>query len=273
MKLGLWMLVKEVELKPERVESKALTAAEAAAILAWKIKAGKAAGELYLAVQGDQRTYLSGIENDPVAIWTKLESVHLQKHPGSRFLSNDTFFSIQKKEDESLTSRVTRIDKGMIQIKNLRPKDFKLEDLDEELVCMAMIRALLSEFDSFASSLQLLDKLEKFKLQESFIAEELRRQCTLFSPALQVTFFASHTSNNLSTISQQASTSSCDFCGLPGHSALFCYRYKAARGDATKEALEKHIQRNQKSRGPPGTTQKANTAQTLPSSSSHYHLF
>ena len=79
MKLGLWMLVKGVELKPEGVDSKALTAAEAAAILAWEIKTGKAAGELYLAVQGDQRTYLSGIENDPVAIWTKLESVHLQK--------------------------------------------------------------------------------------------------------------------------------------------------------------------------------------------------
>ena len=59
MKLGLWMLVKGVELKPEVVDSKALTATEAAAILAWDIKAGKAAGELYLAMQGDQRTHLS----------------------------------------------------------------------------------------------------------------------------------------------------------------------------------------------------------------------
>ena len=133
---------------------------------------------------------------------------------------------------------------------------------------MAMIRALPSEFDSFASSLQLLDKLEKFKLQESFIAEELRRQCTLLSPALQVASFTSHTSNSLSTISQQASTSSCDFCGLPGHSAWSCYRYKAAKVDATKEALEKRLQRKQKGRGPLGMTQKANTAQTLPSSSS-----
>ena len=114
MKLGLWMLVKGVELKPEVVDSKALTATEAAAILAWDIKAGKAAGELYLAMQGDQRTHPSGIEDDPVAIWTKLKSVHLQKHPGNRFLSYDTFFSIQKKEDESLTSLMTRIDEGMI---------------------------------------------------------------------------------------------------------------------------------------------------------------
>ena len=34
MKLGLWMLIKRVELKPEEVNSNALTAAEAAAILA-----------------------------------------------------------------------------------------------------------------------------------------------------------------------------------------------------------------------------------------------
>ena len=65
--------------------------------------------------------------------------MYLQKHPGSHFLSYDTFFLIQKKEDESLTSLMTRIDEGMIQIKNLCSKDFKLEDLDEELVCMAMI--------------------------------------------------------------------------------------------------------------------------------------
>ena len=59
MKLELWMLVKGVELKPEGVDSKALTTAEAAAILAWEIKAVKAAGELYLAVQGDQSMHLS----------------------------------------------------------------------------------------------------------------------------------------------------------------------------------------------------------------------
>ena len=159
-----------------------------------------------------------------------------------------------------LTFLMTRINEGMIQIKNLHSKDFKLEDLDEELVCMAMIRALLSEFDSFASFLQLLDKLEKFKLQKSFIAEKLRRQCTLLSPALQVASFASHTSNNSSTTLQQASTSSCNFCGLSGHSASLCYRYKAAKVDAIKEALEKHLQRKQKSRGCPGMTQKTNTA-------------
>ena len=59
MKLGLWMLIKGVELKPEGIDTKALTAAEAAAILAWEIKAVKAAGELCLAMQEDERMHLS----------------------------------------------------------------------------------------------------------------------------------------------------------------------------------------------------------------------
>ena len=97
MKLGLWMLVKGVELKPEGVDSKALNSAEAAAILAWEIKAEKATSELYLAVQRDKRTHLSGIEDDPVAIWMKLESVHLQKHPGSCFLPMTSFFRSRRR--------------------------------------------------------------------------------------------------------------------------------------------------------------------------------
>ena len=41
MKLELWVSVKRVELKPGSVDSKAPTAAAAAAILAWEIKARK----------------------------------------------------------------------------------------------------------------------------------------------------------------------------------------------------------------------------------------
>ena len=99
MRLGLWMLVKGLETRPVKAAATA-TAAETQAMLAWDIKAGKAAGEIYLALQPEQRAHTSGLEDDPVALWTKLESVHLQRHPGSRFLSYDSFFSIQKKKDE-----------------------------------------------------------------------------------------------------------------------------------------------------------------------------
>ena len=64
---------------------------------------------------------------------------------------------------------MTSIDAAMLKVKNLRPETYALKDLDEELVCMTMIRALPAEYKSFASSLQLLDKISKEKLQAAFI--------------------------------------------------------------------------------------------------------
>ncbi|KAI0337547.1 hypothetical protein BDW22DRAFT_1339513, partial [Trametopsis cervina] len=140
----------------------------------WRDRALRAAGELYLAITDEQKTHLDGIEDDPVEIW-KLESVH-QKVPGARFNAWESFFSIQMGSEDTLSALMTRIDAAMVQIKNLRPKDFSIKDLDEELVCMTMIRALPAEYQSFASSLQLLDQMSKVKLQAAFINEEQLRK-------------------------------------------------------------------------------------------------
>ena len=48
-------------------------------------KALRAVGEIYLSLSDDQKTHVEDISDDPVAIWTKLETVHLQKKPGMRF--------------------------------------------------------------------------------------------------------------------------------------------------------------------------------------------
>lgn len=48
--------------------------------------------------------------------------------------------------EDTLSALMTRIDAAMVQIKNLRPKDFSIKDLDEELACMTMIRALPAEY-------------------------------------------------------------------------------------------------------------------------------
>ncbi|KAI0059396.1 hypothetical protein BV25DRAFT_1777076, partial [Artomyces pyxidatus] len=93
----------------------------------------RAAGALFLAVQFDQRGHLAGLEDDPVAMWVKLEAVHLSKRPIGRFNAYDDFFSIRKKEDESLTTLANRIDDGLRAVKNLRPKLFTVDDMDTEL--------------------------------------------------------------------------------------------------------------------------------------------
>ena len=51
----------------------------------WKLRGQKASGALFLALEHEQRVHLGGIESDPIAIWSKLESVHLAQCPGARF--------------------------------------------------------------------------------------------------------------------------------------------------------------------------------------------
>ena len=64
MKLGYWGLVSGVVTIPPPVED--IERRE------WLKMQSKAAGEIYLAVAPDQRMHLSGIEEDPVKMWTAL---------------------------------------------------------------------------------------------------------------------------------------------------------------------------------------------------------
>ena len=92
-----------------------------------------------------------------------------------RFNAWKQFFSVHMEENESLSSLMTRIDAAMVKVKNLRPASFSLDDLDKELVSMTMIRSLPAHYSGFASSLTLLDKLDKDTLQAAFINEEALR--------------------------------------------------------------------------------------------------
>ena len=69
------------------------------------------------------------------------------------------------KESESLLSLMTRIEAAMQEVKNLHSNSFTLDDLDQELVVMVMVCSLPFSYNTFASSLQLLDTLDKDKLQ------------------------------------------------------------------------------------------------------------
>ena len=77
-------------------------------------------------VDPSQTVHLKGKEDDPVAMWEQLKSVHLQQRPGARFNAYDDLFSIIKLEEESLQSLANRVDAAMQQIQNLCPRDFIL---------------------------------------------------------------------------------------------------------------------------------------------------
>ena len=194
-------------------------------LLDWKMRAQKAAGALFLAVEHEQRVHLGGIETDPIKIWSKLETVHLNKRPGTRFNAYDDLFSIRKQPEESLQSLMNRVDEAMRKIVNLRPKNFTLEKLDEELTCMSLIRSLPEEYNNFTSSLLLLDSLDKTKLQTAFVTEETNR-------SRRADPLSSNTSRALQTSAQgkslrprpDYSNYKCDYCGRTGHTSRRCYK-------------------------------------------------
>ena len=99
---GLWTIVSGAEKRPD--DSKADLQAK------WDVRADKAAGQLYLSLSAEQRTHIDAVQDDPAQIWSTLESIHLQQRPGACFNAWDNFFLIRKKQDESLTSLITRIE-------------------------------------------------------------------------------------------------------------------------------------------------------------------
>ena len=68
----------------------------------------------------------------------------------------------------------------MTKIQELHPTDpqklYSISDLDNELVCMTMVRSLGDEYANFTSFLLLFQSLDKGKLKEAFLAEELQRR-------------------------------------------------------------------------------------------------
>ena len=96
---------------------------------------------------------------DAPGMWKALEDECLSKHPGAHFNAFDDFFSIRKQEDESLTLLAVRVAESIHYVCNLRPKVYTLENMEEELECMALIRALPEEFNAFSSSLLMVDDL------------------------------------------------------------------------------------------------------------------
>lgn len=109
----------------------------------------------------------------------------------------------------------TRIDQAMLDIKNIRPPKFTIDDLDSELCAMSMIRALPAEYATLRSTLLLHDKLDKDIIREAFQTEEINRRS---DPA---------------SLAALAANSTCFFCSKPGHLQVDCGLYKSAKAQAS----------------------------------------
>ena len=220
MSKELWMLVDGAEPCPADSDKEGK--------LKWQKRAQKAAGELFLSVEPDQKSHFHGILSDPIRIWKALSEAHMSKKPGARFNAYDSLFSIRKQPNESLQSLCARIDTSMQTIQDLRPDNFDLKKMDDELHSMALIRSLPQEYRSLSQSLMLLDDLNKTKIREAFLAEETNSQRRGEQITAEPSDLALYTSNSANKNKE------CDFCGLPGHTSSQCRKLASSRAFVRK---------------------------------------
>ena len=75
----------------------------------------------------------------------------------------------------------------MQEIKELRDAEFTLDKMDNKLVCMTLLRAPPDKYSSYASSLKMMDKLEKAEIQRAFVVPALPLPSLASSARSQVT--------------------------------------------------------------------------------------
>ena len=164
--------------------------------------------------------HFRGKEDDPIEMWRLLEAAHLSKKPEARFNAYDDLFSIQKQDSETLVDLGVRLEKAMQAIQNLHPANFTIEQLDEELQCMALIHSLPKAYCHLSTNLLLVEMLDKATILQAFRSEELNCQ-----RGLQVAELL----NKVQAMRQggrNQENNTCFFCKDEGHRKWNCSKFK-----------------------------------------------
>lgn len=210
----VWCLVDGRETRP----------ADPALALAWDERAEQASGFIYQKLERSMQIQVQEFMDDPVKMWNKLQLIHQQDNPASRFIAFDNLLSINKGEDESLTSLLTRAEEALNALRNTHSTTLTLKAFEDEITAALLLRALPEEYSSFRSALLLMTTFDLKTVKEAFIQEQKSRQPRSGDSALAL---------KASTASSKSSSSSkptnCDFCGIRGHVEANCYKKRDAK--------------------------------------------
>ena len=171
----LWRLVTGHEKRPS-VTSKpsdstkvtdsllATQATEEKAANDWDERAEQAAALMRYTISQECMVHIRDHEDDPVKIWTTLESTFIKQRTAPRFNAYQELFSIRKDPSESLDGVINRVNEQVRVIKSLTPKDFTLDNLYDEIATMALIQSLPQDFSHVINTIAVLDNFDKDKV-------------------------------------------------------------------------------------------------------------
>lgn len=192
----------------------------------WEKVAEKATGAILRGIESSQRGLVLGVMDDPKAMWDALAAHHEQKRPATRFASYESLLSVQKRDNESLPALAVRVESALTAAQNARSPDFTLAQLDNDLACMALIRALpAKEYSHFCSLLLMKETITLASLKDALFLEEANRRSSVVDSAAAL---AASSSSSLV----------CSFCDMTGHAEATCYKKADASTVAKAKSAE-----------------------------------
>ena len=241
MRKGLLGYVTGTSRQPSESDSDALAV--------WHDKSEQAAGYLYASLDASRKEIVAEefSQCNPPAMWAKLQSVHQQKKPSSRFIAYEVLLSSVLQDGESLPTFGARVSGAYWRVKELVPSTYTVEQMGEELTVMAIVRGMpFEQYGSFRSQLMMKDALSLSTLKELLQQEQANRGQ---GSAQQSALAAASSGAKLR----------CYFCDLDGHLQKDCKRYIEAQKTAKDSAAKAKTMRRGKK-----TSTKANSAEAAP---------
>ncbi|KAF9254012.1 hypothetical protein L218DRAFT_887328, partial [Marasmius fiardii PR-910] len=119
--------------------------------------------------------------DDPKKMMEALKGVHMQQKPGNRFNALNNPLSIQKGDDETLSTLIGHVSAAIQLLRDLTPvtvpsnslisgsKPYILKDLYDDLQSMALLCALPTEYDTLTCPLLVSEDLSIQKIINSSV--------------------------------------------------------------------------------------------------------
>ncbi len=172
--------------EPEYADPNHLTYQERKDCKEWKEIKVSAAGTIYLCLDESQKAHVKKCLDDPEEMWDTLKAIHQQQKPATWFVAYDNSSTSRRIQMSPFLISSATVSQIMSHIHALHLSHFGLQQLEEELLVMALIHALPQpEFSNFVMSLFLLsDKLTLKGLSTAFHNEENNQKLHAGDPSI-----------------------------------------------------------------------------------------